>query len=253
MLGNLFNTGYTEYNESYEVIDRVGRIWKCVPDGSLSGDYNCEVVSPILKWEDISLVQDIVKSLRKEGGFTNSSCGIHIHVGANKFSLRELINLQNGFAGIEKVLFKTLKVDYSRQLHYCKISNDKFLNAINESESLTLKEFKDLWYFTLARDENPTNHYNKSRYHSLNFHSFFEKGTVEFRLFNGTLHHGKIKGYIQFVLMFVAYCVSQEKVDRISDLDLDKSKEILEYVFNLIGLVGGKFKTCRYAISGYNE
>ena len=29
-------------------------------------------------------------------------------------------------------------------------------------------------------------HYNTTRYHGINLHAFFTKGTVEFRLFNGT-------------------------------------------------------------------
>ena len=36
-------------------------------------------------------------------------------------------------------------------------------------------------------------HYNSSRYHGSNIHATFTKGTVEFRLFNGTLHAGEIK------------------------------------------------------------
>ncbi len=52
-------------------------------------------------------------------------------------------------------------------------------------------------------------HYNDSRYHMLNYHATFTKGTVEFRLFqfdapadgklNG-LHAGQLKSYIQLCL-----------------------------------------------------
>ena len=52
-------------------------------------------------------------------------------------------------------------------------------------------------------------HYNDSRYHMLNLHATFTKGTVEFRLFqfdapaNGKrngLHAGQLKSYIQLCL-----------------------------------------------------
>lgn len=52
-------------------------------------------------------------------------------------------------------------------------------------------------------------HYNDSRYHMLNYHATFTKGTIEFRLFqfdapadgkrNG-LHAGQLKSYIQLCL-----------------------------------------------------
>ena len=43
-------------------------------------------------------------------------------------------------------------------------------------------------------------HYDDSRYHALNLHSVFSKGTIEFRLFNSTLHAGEVKSYIQLCL-----------------------------------------------------
>ncbi len=58
-----------------------------------------------------------------------------------------------------------------------------------------------IWYNNASRRGR---HYDGSRYHCLNFHSVFQKGTVEFRLFNGTLHAGKIKAYIQFSLAITA-------------------------------------------------
>ncbi|WP_442862889.1 amidoligase family protein [Acutalibacter sp.] len=41
----------------------------------------------------------------------------------------------------------------------------------------------------------------------MNFHAFFTKGTVEFRLFNGTTHAGKMKSYIQFCLAMSAWAI----------------------------------------------
>lgn len=43
-------------------------------------------------------------------------------------------------------------------------------------------------------------HYDDSRYHGLNLHSVFSKGTIEFRMFNSTLHAGEVKSYIQLCL-----------------------------------------------------
>lgn len=42
-----------------------------------------------------------------------------------------------------------------------------------------------------------------SRYHGLNLHSVFSKGTIEFRMFNSTLHAGEVKSYIQLCLLII--------------------------------------------------
>lgn len=52
-------------------------------------------------------------------------------------------------------------------------------------------------------------HYHDSRYHCLNLHSVFQKGTIEFRLFNSTTHAGKVKTYIQFCLAISGQALNQ--------------------------------------------
>ena len=53
-----------------------------------------------------------------------------------------------------------------------------------------------------------SSHYNSTRYHGINLHAFFTKGTVEFRLFNGTTHAGRIKAYVQFCLAMSAWAIN---------------------------------------------
>jgi len=60
-----------------------GRTWKVVPDGSLSGGENCgEIVSPVLGYDDIEELQNIIRAVRTAGAKADHSTGIHIHVGA---------------------------------------------------------------------------------------------------------------------------------------------------------------------------
>ncbi len=91
-------TGYAgTYYHTYTARDRKGRTWKAMSDGSIdtqrkvngnkvsaSGEYSCEVVTPILQYDDLEDLQNVVRALRAAGAFANSSCGIHVHVdGAN--------------------------------------------------------------------------------------------------------------------------------------------------------------------------
>ena len=88
-------------------------------------------------------------------------------------------------------------------------------------------------------------HYNSSRYHGLNIHSTFTKGTVEFRLFNGTLHAGEIKAYIQFCLAMTHQALTQKKASA-RKTETDNEKYAFRCWMLRLGLIGDEFKTCRH-------
>ena len=196
--------------DTYAAKDDKGRTWKAMSDSSiypqrkLEGrkvgadiEYRTEVVSPILRYEDIEILQELVRELRAAGAFANNSCGIHIHVGAERFTPKTLRNIVNIIASKEDLLYKALEVDVSR-MGYCQKTNAWLLEHINREKPKTMAELADLWYHEAPSGRSA--HYNRSRYHGLNLHATFTKGTIEFRLFNGTTHAGKIKAYIQLCL-----------------------------------------------------
>ena len=65
--------------------DSRGREWKFQGDGSIQGpdDQKCELVTPILHYEDIETLQELLRVLRKAGAQSSPSrgCGVHIHIG----------------------------------------------------------------------------------------------------------------------------------------------------------------------------
>src|SRR5689334_10096586 len=71
-------TGGQVRGSQYEphVIDTQERTWKVVHDGSLSsGDRSGEIVSPILTYEDLDVLQSVVRAVRAAGGRSDASCG----------------------------------------------------------------------------------------------------------------------------------------------------------------------------------
>ena len=106
-------------------------------------------------------------------------------------------NLVNIIASKEDILYKALQIDPAR-MRWCKKTNEKLIETINRKKPQTMEALKDIWY--AGSRGSRTEHYNETRYHGLNLHSTFTKGTVEFRLFNSTTHAGEIKAYIQFCL-----------------------------------------------------
>jgi hypothetical protein len=242
------------YYKTYEAYDRQQRTWKATFDSSISpykkengrriratAEYKTEVVSPILRYDDIEDLQQIVRNLRKAGAIVNSSCGIHIHIGAEKFTPQTLRNIVNIIASKEDILYNALKIDPNR-LSYCKKTNEELIKLINKRKPRTMEALKDIWY-----REDPygiSQHYNNTRYHGLNLHATFTKGTVEFRLFNSTLHAGEIKAYIQFCMAVTHQALTQKKATPRKTVS-DNEKYSFRCWMLRLGLNGDEFKTCR--------
>ena len=242
------------YYKTYGAKDRQGRTWKATYDSSIiaqkksggrtvqaADEYKCEIVSPILTYGDMADLQEIVRRLRHSGAFVNSQCGIHIHVDAGRYTPQTLRNLVNIIASKEDILYKALRIDPAR-LRWCKKTNERLLEAINRKKPQTMEALKDIWYAgsTRGRDE----HYNDTRYHGLNLHSTFTKGTVEFRLFNSTTHAGEIKAYIQFCLAVSHQALTQKKASARKTVT-DNEKYAFRCWMLRLGLSGDEFKTCR--------
>ena len=242
------------YYKTYGAKDRQGRTWKATYDSSIiaqkksggrtvraADEYKCEVVSPILTYEDMADLQEIIRQLRHKGAFVNSQCGIHIHVDASRYTPQTLRNLVNIIASKEDILYKALRIDPAR-LRWCKKTNEKLIETINRRKPQTMEALKDIWYAgsTRGRDE----HYNDTRYHGLNLHSAFTKGTVEFRLFNSTTHAGEVKAYIQFCLAVSHQALTQKKASARKTVT-DNEKYAFRCWMLRLGLSGDEFKTCR--------
>lgn len=256
-LGGRIEREYDGY-DTYNIIAPDQRIWKVMNDASIktmkntkgklkainNKDYSVELVTPILRYEDIETLQELIRRLRKAGAVSESAlqCGIHIHIGAKNHTPNTLKNLVNLMAAKEDLIYKSLEIDPAR-VRWCKKVNEDLIQAINKKKPKTLEQLADLWYSGYGF-ENRERHYHTSRYHGLNLHSTFTKGTIEFRLFNGTLHAGKIRSYIVFSLAISHQALTQKSASgRRTYTDNEK------YTFRCwllrLGLIGEEFKNCR--------
>ena len=204
--------------DTYTVRDGQDRQWKLVRDASIhcenrsggpaGSTYSVEMVSPICVYEDIGAVQELIRKLREAGARVNDSCGIHVHVDASVHTAATLRNIVNIMAAKEDLLYKALQVNVSRE-SYCQKADTRFLDDVNQQRPRSMQELERLWY---NGPSGRSIHYDNTRYHALNLHSVFSKGTIEFRLFNSTLHAKKIKAYIQLRLAISHHTVQVEGV-----------------------------------------
>lgn len=240
----------------YTADDNQGRKWQVVNDASItaekkaggritaaSDDYKVEVVSPKCSYEDIETVQELVRKLRVAGAYANASCGIHIHVDAANHNARTLRNLVNLMASKEDLVYKALEVDAGRMARFCKKVDSGLVEDINRAKPQTLEVLRTLWYKPYGGDGS-YQHYHTSRYHGLNLHSVFSKGTVEFRLFNSTTHAGKIKAYIQFCLAVSHQAIAQKGASARRTATTNAKFTFRTWLLRL-GLIGDEFKTAR--------
>lgn len=236
--------------DTYTVGDSTGRKWKVVSDASIrcqargertaSRLYAVEVVSPICKYEDIETVQQLIRELRKGGAKVNDSCGIHIHVDASRHDPKTLRNVVNIMASKEDLLYKTLRVNIDRQ-YYCQKADLRFLEDVNLKRPKSMSEFETLWY---NGSSGRHTHYHSSRYHALNLHSVFSKGTIEFRMFNATLHAGEVKSYIQLCLAISHQALVQKSASRSRTQSSNEKYTFRTWLLRL-GMIGEEFKTAR--------
>ena len=80
----------------------------------------------------------------------------------------------------------------------------------------------------------------------MNLHNVWYRGTVEFRWFEGTLHAGKVRAYIQLVLAVAAKALNGRAASSRKRRFNPQSARYDFRVFLLhLGLIGDEFKTAR--------
>ena len=237
--------------------DAQGREWKFQRDVSIAGpdDEKCEMVTPILTWDDIETLQELCRQLRHKGAKSDATrgCGVHIHIGANGHTPQTLRNLANIMASHEDLLTKALKLDIARVSRYCRSVNRVFLSRVNQKKPKTMAELADIWYNTQNASYGRDQHYNESRYHMLNLHATFTKGTVEFRLFQfdaptedrkGGIHAGQLKSYIQLCLA-LSQMAKTVRTASAKPQQRENPKYAMRTWLLRLGFIGDEFKTAR--------
>lgn len=248
LMAELFGTHQTGRESSYDThyaIDAQGRKWKAMSDASIHTtggcDTSCEIVTPICGYEDIELIQKVVRKLKANGAKANASCGIHVHVDAAKHTAKSLWNLVNIMASKEDLLLKALGVSRDREDQWCKKADSVFITRINRERPKTKEEIERIWYNGSSRRNT---HYDDSRYHALNLHSLWQGKGIEFRCFNGTTHAGKIKAYIQLCLAISNQALTQKCASAGKTTTTNDKYTFRTWLLRL-GMIGDEFETAR--------
>lgn len=270
IVAGYFGTSRSHFGGMYDewhCLDRKGRIWKFERDSSIqsTGSGVCEVVTPVLTYDDMADLQEVVRLLRRRGAKSTPAlgCGVHVHVGLDGHNAQSLRNLNNLMASHEDLLVEALGIAYDRLARYCRKSDAQFNKAVNTLKPTNLTALGDLWYKFMAGsyatvDNCQHEHYNPSRYHMLNLHAVWFHKTIEFRMFqfdnpadgkqNG-LHAGKLKAFVQLAL---ALSHKAKTMTRSSCVKVDyheNPRYAMRCWLLKLGFIGEEFATAREVLT----
>lgn len=168
--------------------------WSFVLDDSIKGAGGAELVSPILSGvKGLAQIYQAIKLLREFPELlVNETCGFHVHHGVDpeKFGNPELFQLLRIVAIFENYIYQLLPEDRRRADTCRPLEIDLYEWFRRNGSKRDVPLVKNLWYSPENRDDAKTPQQRRlhpTRYHGLNLHSYWYRGTVEFRYFPSVL------------------------------------------------------------------
>ena len=172
------DTGYT-HEDNHE-------FYKIVPDASLQGNDNNEVVSPILKGGRTGLasIKKVTEVLRGVNAKVNKSCGLHVHISCPEMTPEHYINVFKNYQKLEQLINSFMPASRRDAMY-----------------SRSLKHFN----FSNCHTYADVQHKMGSRYYNVNPMSWSRHNTIEFRQHSGTVEYEKISNWVKFLAGLVEY------------------------------------------------
>jgi hypothetical protein len=195
-----------------------GVSWSWVHDGSITAGGEEMVVNPMVGDIYVGGMARLTEALLMNGAEVDTTCGLHVHVGAREdIGMGQLKNIFLGYLKIQDDVYRLVAPERKGN-RFCRLftPGEKVVKELEGlSESHELKEF---FFQTLygkktkaergihggarvwkgnARPvgsawEMKAHKYQECRYYGLNFHSWMQRGTVEWRHCEGTLDPEKL-------------------------------------------------------------
>ena len=238
-------TGPTGFSDCYTIVAN-GRSWNFKYDGSLADNGGCEMITPILTWQDMDILQVAVRALRHAGAKVNGRCGMHVHIGTQGWTPQNIANLVKKFYRQEDIILKAAGTASNRLGHYTRPTDPQFIDRLERIGNMTLDAINMAW-FGYSRPQYAIGHYEGHRYRTLNLNNLWrESKTVEFRLFEGTLHAGEVKANIALCLALAANALAAKNPrGGRRTIDAHDGKFDCRALLVHLGLNGEAFKTVR--------
>ena len=178
--------------------------FKFTTDGSLGGMPDpIECVSPVLAGTDgKKMLKNARKTLNMADAKVNSTCGLHVHIGAAKLTAKQYSNVFVNYMYLEAVI-DTFMAQSRR--------------ANNAYYAATLQDHK--YGLTSATSIEAVRGVLESRYHKVNAHSYARHKTIEFRQHSGTTNYEKIINWVNFCGKLVIWSKKNRLTAPVASID----------------------------------
>jgi hypothetical protein len=215
----------------------------------VNGCKGSEIVTPVLSYDDIELLQNVIRIVRSKRAIAHKDCAIHIHVDASKHDTKSLSILAKMVYKNEDMIFDALQVHPDRRRRYTRPMDDEFIDKVARRRPRSKQKLNEMWFGQY--NPNPA-HYEGHRYHGLNLNNLWRSiGTVELRYFNSTRHAGKVKAYIQLCLALSSKALNARSASH-RKIPTDNPKfNFRVWLVATLGMKGDEFKTARYHLTRY--
>lgn len=181
--------------------------YKLTTDSSISGQNAAECVTPALNGNasGFESLKNCCKSLREIGATANSSCGLHVHIGAASLTDEEYCNVFVNYMRLETAIESFLAP--SRRGLYA-----RWCKSLRTNENAVL---------AATTKVGMCNALHCDRYHRVNANAYSAHKTIEFRQHQGTTNYTKIEHWVKFLGKLVEWSRDNrlnENIDRIEDI-----------------------------------
>lgn len=177
----------------------------------------------------ISRHSRLIKKLDKYGYNSNSSCGVHIHIGQKGgFTYNELLKISKVFLRFEEEVFYNnlhwlrREGDFSIPLKQSKIKK-KFVKYIKEAKETDIR--LEYYWYQDDPDKRKTNKYDLTRYTGLNLHRWFRsKKSIEFRYFDSRPE--LIPSWMEVLTKMLEFAINSS----VKEIESTKKKEFMKLI-----------------------
>jgi hypothetical protein len=185
-----------------------------------TGDYGFEInTTPACNVTLKDQTRAICEALVAGNATVSESCGLHVHVDCRDYGYQEIHRFIKVYKYLEPALFDMLHVTRHRN-QFCKPCGSKYFENFVVDVKPDTKELKKAILpviygnRALGNGKGPgsfhqfrTDHYgridgerNPARYDAVNLHSYFLRGTIEFRMHHAAIDFPEVYGWAKLLV-----------------------------------------------------
>jgi len=197
--------------DSQKLIDRHRVLdgWEIDDDGSLTNgaEYRPKLRNH-LYYNEESLIQikEILSLIKVHRGRISKNTGLHIHIDCKNFTDKQILFIIKEFVACQRYIVKTFEVHPDRLESTCSLLPRENLSKLSEKQIYNFRRQTQEWSYT------GYNGLLDEKYRALNISHLRsgDYGTLEFRIFDGTLSYKKLVSQIKWTLDFIKRSVERE-------------------------------------------